>query len=171
MGDLYETYSAEIDDLFSDSEGKVVIQQRLNDRRSQFGALLPTMACNPEMGAACFFGAFRFTSTEGVRAAMRADPEEDNFPTWSELEKTMNVGAWAMPLVHTALTDASGDRFLVSAACLEYLRLRDKVDLTRTEGEQAKADAGEEDRDDGAPDDLAEAGNDWLSNQGFDSIK
>lgn len=171
FADLYETYSAEISDQLTDSEGKVVIQRRLNEIRQEFGFLLPMMESNPEMVTVPFYGAFEFDARDLINLSVRGDPDEPDFPCWAELAPSLTVAPWADELVNAALTEESGDRFLVIAASLEYLRFLDKGEALPVD---AEAEAGARERrehedGDGEAEDLAEAGNDWLAEQGFDS--
>ncbi len=169
--DLYESYSAEIGDLRTDSESKIVLQQRLDEMRPSFGSLLPMMECNPEMVSAHFYGAFVFVSTTAVRGALRMHPDDMDFPAWSDVEKTLTIAVWAVPLVRASLAEACGGRFLVIAAGLEYLRLIDSRDSAEEEHDQTEPGSIDGEEADGEPEDLSEAGNEWLSSQGFDSTR
>lgn len=52
---LSSMYEAEMDDLFSDSDGKNVLAKRLQTKREQLSDLLPMMDFAPEMVAPVFF--------------------------------------------------------------------------------------------------------------------
>jgi len=171
FAELYQAYSAEIEDNRTDSEGKVVLQKRLSGLRSQFDGYLPMMEDNPEMVSVVFHDAFTFESRDTVRAAIGCDPDDAGFPSWPTLASTMTVAPWAVPFVDRALADETGDRFMVIAGCLEYIRATDasKASAVEPEADGHERPEGGDDGDGDEPGDLAEAGDDWLSQQGFDS--
>lgn len=169
FADVYQAYAAEIDDNLTDSEGKVVLHKRLHELRGQFGGYLPMMEDNPEMVAVMFHDAFTFESADIVRMTIGVDPEHVSFPTWADLEETLTIAPWAMPLIDMALAEDSGDRFMVIAGCLEYLRSTDVKHASSAEADTETIERPEGDGDDDDAVDLAEAGDDWLSKQGFDS--
>ena len=49
FSDLIKNYIDEIDDLVTDSEGKSVLQKRLNEKRREIDAILPMIEFSPEM--------------------------------------------------------------------------------------------------------------------------
>jgi hypothetical protein len=172
FSDLSRSYSDEIDDLLTDSAGKSALQKRLNDKRQEFEAILPMIAFSPEMVAVTFHSAFSFSSPEIMQQIVQSNPDRSDFPDWEALKGTLTVADWAKPLIVSALKTRGGDSFLVVSAALEFLRAKDMPDATehRPKADQALGDAAEEGEDDEA-DDLAEAGADWLNEQGFDPLE
>ncbi len=166
--ELIKTYNDEIDDLVTDSEGKSVLQKRLNDKRKEFDAILPMIEFNPEMVAVVFHGAFGFNSPEIMRQLVLSEPDEAGFLAWDELASDLTVSAWAEPLIASALKVRGGDVFLVTTTALEFLRLRGSPDAQALEPE-AEKEPGDDDDDD--EQDLREAGAAWLVEQGFDSLE
>jgi hypothetical protein len=167
FSELTETYSTEIDDLLSDSEGKTVLQKRLKEKRDMFDDILPMIEFSPEMVAVAFYDAFGFKEPAALAKVVLSEPGHAGFPAWKNLKKSLTVAAWAEPLIAAALDNEAGDQFLVTSAALEFLRLRDVADLP------AATDEAEErnDEDDDESGDLGEAGNDWMAEQGFDSLE
>jgi hypothetical protein len=173
--DLNKAYRAELEDLQSDSEGKNVLSKRLAEKRAQFAALLPMMAFAPEMVAPVFHGGVSFNEPAVLLMLSYAEPEE--FPDWDAVRPAVQFEAWAVPLVAAVLAEADGERFLLTAVCLEFLhakageRLRGSAD---TGADADEAEAAEEEGDSGEREgedqdqDLEEAGSDWLAEQGFD---
>lgn len=160
--ELLERYSDEIDDLRSDSANIDVLKERLQQKRELFSALMPMIDDAPEMVACAFHGAFRFRDEHDLDAASQSEPGDAEFPGWAALEESLEIAAWARPLVATCLLEDSGDAFLVSTAVLEWLTsknlpLRSALPSTSAE-------------DDDEAEDLSEAGEGWLSAQGFDDI-
>lgn len=170
--ELLKTYHDELDDLVTDSEGKPVLQKRLNEKRKEFDAILPMIEFSPEMVAVVFHGAFGFDSPEIMQQLVQSEPDEEGFFSWGRLVDDLSVAAWAEPLIAAALQARGGDVFLVATAALEYLRLRDKNAVSVVEAE-AEKEPGDEDDEDGEGDekDLREAGADWLVEQGFESLE
>jgi len=170
---LTALYEAEIEDLQSDTDGRNVLAKRLKEKRAQLPQLLPMLDYSPEMVAPAFFGAFSFASPAPMAEVLRRAPQDDGFPTWAALAPTVAVAPWAQPLVTTVLAEADGDTFLVVTAALEFLRRhgRAAVPADTPPAAPTRRLADEEDdneQDDGI--DLAEAGNDWLAEQGFDRL-
>jgi len=169
--ELSSAYSAEIDDLASDFEGKSVLSARLIEKRQGIDTLLQMIESSPEMVAPIFYDAFTFFQPAVMIHTVQAEADDEDFPEWDALSAAIRLTDWAEVLAQKVLAEPGGDRFMVSAAAVEYLRLKDA--LTH----DAAADAGDSERkrrdDDGDNDsddqDLAEAGADWLSEQGFDS--
>lgn len=160
--DLSERYACELDDLRSDSENKNVLNKRLRDKRQGFASLLPLMEDAPEMLAAAFHGAFVVKDRRLLDQASRSVPGLGRFPRWAELETTLTTQEWARPLIAQCLQEADGDAFLVSAAVLEWM-------LTEDIRRPQAAQADEDDHDDDDAADLAEAGEGWMTEQGFDT--
>lgn len=177
--DLHAAYQAELDDLSTDSEGRPVLAQRLQEKRAEIGFLAQMMEFNPEMVAVVFHRGFRFGAPGLLEQVLTL--EADEFPEWESLRDTIELQPWAQDLADVVLGQPAGEWFLTVAAALEYLQVRHQgaPGLT-TEGEAPDDAHGEgetlqrsEDRF-GEPDpfeteaDSEEAGADWLAEQGFD---
>lgn len=159
--ELFKSYLAEIDDLFSDTEGKSVLQRRLKEKRSELAAILPMIDFSPEMVAVIFYDAFEFRASDTLAELVRQEPEFRAWPRWATLAAVVKPAAWAEPLIRQTLAAPGGDTFLVATAGLEFLRVRGAP------GAWAPAeDLRDEDDDD--TEDLGEAGSEWLSEQGFE---
>jgi hypothetical protein len=173
FSDLLRSYLDEIDDLVSDSEGKSVLQKRLQDKRLEMTALLSMIDFSPEMVAVVFYDAFGFRSADVMQRLALSEPELPGFLTWTELKETLTVAAWAEALIESSLKVQGGDAFLVATAALEFLRNKDTFAAPASEAEAGNAphgkEEGDEDSDDEA-DDLGEAGADWLAEQGFETL-
>lgn len=168
FNELKSAYEAELEDLTTDSAGHDVLAKRLREKRAQVAQLLPMIECNPEMVAVAFHGGMSFLRPEILNQIAGLDPED--LPTWSQLQASVPLQPWAAALADVVLQDPFGDHFLVVAACLEYLCGKagssdERRALADDDGAQEK-----DGRDDDEPDDrdLEEAGEDWLSQQGFD---
>lgn len=167
--ELWSAYAAEIDDLASDYEGKSVLAARLQEKRREIGTMLQMIEAAPEMVVPVFYGAFRFLQPAALHQAVLAEPDDEDFPDWEQLATAIELCDWAKPLVEQVLAEAGGDRFLVSAAAVEFLRLRD-FSAPQPADENAAGHKDEpNEAEDGEDQDLAEAGADWLAEQGFDS--
>jgi len=171
FSDLIKNYIDEVDDLVTDSEGKSVLQKRLNEKRREIDAILPMIEFSPEMVSVVFYGAFDFRSPEIMQQVVLSEPSDATFFAWAELESELTVSAWAQPLIQSSLKVQGGDAFLVATAALEFLRSKDSVaaPMRESEPEVEKEGDDEGDGDDGS-DDLNEAGADWLAEQGFDPL-
>ena len=168
FAELSSAYSDEIDDLTSDFEGKTVLSARLKEKRQGLETLLQMIDFAPEMVVPVFHGAFTFTQSAMMIQAVQAEPDDGDFPEWAALSGAIRLADWAVPLVQQTLAEPGGDRFLVSAAGVEFLRLRDENSPRSIDESEEKKPEGRDDEED-EDQDLAEAGNDWLSEQGFDS--
>jgi len=159
--ELLERYRDEIDDLRSDSQGLDVLGKRLADKRSQFAALLAMKDDAPEMVACALHGAFRFRDEADVDAASQSEPGEPEFPGWAALAESVDVAPWAATLVEASLAEDGGDAFLVNAAVLEWLVSKNApgrwAELPQDDGQDEEQD-------------LSEAGEAFLSAQGFDDL-
>ena len=174
FSDLIKSYIAEVDDLVTDSEGKSVLQKRLNEKRREIDAILPMIEFSPEMVAVMFYGAFGFRSPEIMQRVVLSDPDQPDFMSWAELECELTVSDWAKPLIESSLKVQGGDAFLVATAALEFLRSKDSLSAPMRESEpevEAGEEGGDEDDDAEGSDDLNEAGADWLTEQGFDPLE
>ena len=179
FAELIRSYCDEVDDLVTDSAGKSVLQQRLNDKRQAIDAILPMIEYSTEMVAVVFYNAFDFKSPGLMQQIVLSEPDDAEFVGWDTLKDELKVADWAAPLIEAALKVRGGDVFLVTAAALEYLRARPSS--FAPEPELVEEDEGHyreenDDRDDGdgadAGDgnDLGEAGSEWLSEQGFETL-
>jgi hypothetical protein len=173
FSDLHRSYSDEVDDLVTDSEGKSVLQKRLNDKRREIDAILPMIEFSPEMVAVVFYDAFRFKSQEVMQRIALSSPGRTEFLLWSELKKQLTIADWAEPLVKSTLKADGGDAFLVTTATLEYLRTKAAffTPAPAPEDENERDDENDDKHDDEDPEDLSEAGGNWLSEQGFDPLE
>jgi hypothetical protein len=181
---LRSAYEAELDDMRHDSEGQLVLDRRLAQRRREIEFLVSMLETSPEMVAVVFHKAFRFTSALAMDQLLALEPED--LPDWDELRKTIVVAPWAEATISTLRQHPAGDTFLTVAAALEYMAGMPGASQTGPaddDGDAAEDGAEREDRDageDGLPhlsaDDAAdsdgptrdEAGADWLAEQGFD---
>jgi len=168
FSELIKSYNDEIDDLVSDSAGHSVLQQRLNVKRREIGAILPMIEYSTEMVAVVFYDAFDFKSLGIIQQIVLSEPDDANFVVWDELKNELTIADWAEPLIESALKVRGGDAFLVTTAALEYLRTR--TSSFEPEPEQVEEDDEGKDEDDGDAGDLGEAGADWLSEQGFETL-
>lgn len=169
--ELTSAYSAELDDLMTDSEGRSAIKKRLNEKRKQFEALLPMIEFSPEMVAVTFYNAFSFHAPQMMRTLMRSEPDDDDFLVWEEIKDNLSVADWAQPLVDAAIEADGGDVFLVSSAALEFHRLHDSHSAAKSaSAEPDEHDTEDDDNDEQESDDLGESGSNWLAEQGFETI-
>jgi len=168
FSELIKSYNDEIDDLVSDSAGHSVLQQRLNVKRHEIGAILPMIEYSTEMVAVIFYDAFDFKSPGIIQQIVLGEPDDTDFVAWDELKNELTVADWAAPLIDAALQVRGGDAFLVTAAALEFLRTR--TSSFEPEPEVVDEDDQGNDDDDGDAGDLSEAGADWLSEQGFETL-
>ena len=180
--ELSSSYDAEIQDLLNDSEGKSALKGRLKEKRQELKSILPMIEFAPEMVVPVFYDAFSFPNSGAMAAAVLCEPDDGDFPGWDDISAFVKVEAWAAPYVEAVLAEAAGEGFMVAAACLEFIR---KFDHSAPQAAPKKDDDDEDrndedDRDNGRNDDdgrdddgrdLAEAGDDWLGEQGFDSLK
>ena len=171
FSDLITSYMDEVDDLVTDSEGKSVLQKRLNEKRREIDAILPMIEFSPEMVSVAFYSAFDFNSAEIMQQVVLSAPGDDTFFAWAELESELTVSDWARPLIESSLKVEGGDAFLVVTAALEFMRNKDSLSSPmRESGREAEEKDGEDGDDEDGLDDLNEAGADWLAEQGFDPL-
>ena len=161
--DIFERYASEIDDLRSDSEGKDVLNKRVRDKHQEFDFLVGMIDSAPEMVAPAFHGAFGFSGGSLLHAAANSEPGDDGFPAWAELEASLEIAPWAHPLISICLDKDGGESFLVTTAVLEWL-------LGSGLSARAAPEAARDDDDEDQTDDLGEAGEAWMSEQGFDAV-
>jgi len=107
-----------------------------------------------------------------MAAAVACEPDDGDFPTWDDLSSAIDVAAWAGPLVETVLAESAGEVFMVTAACLEFIRhFAGSAPMPAGADPDAGDERNENDEGDDEDRDLAEVGDDWLAEQGFDSFK
>lgn len=178
--ELSSSYDAEIQDLLSDSEGNSAIKARLKEKRQELKAILPMIEFAPEMVVPVFYDAFAFPNTKAMAAAVASEPDDGDFPSWDAISAVVKLESWAEPYAAAVLGEGAGEQFMVTAACLEYIRKFDnaapapaaKDDEDARDDEEATSSRhshSSDDDGDGDEMDLAEAGDDWLGEQGFDS--
>ncbi len=173
FSDLMRSYNDEVDDLVTDSAGASVLQKRLNEKRREMDAILPMIEFSPEMVAVAFYDAFGFSSPQVMQKLALSEPGDSSFLSWKALKGDLTVAAWAEPLIHQTLRVEGGDAFLVVVAVLEFLRTRSSgapVAEAVEEDGQDNWERGDEADDGDDVDDLSEAGADWLSEQGFETL-
>ena len=108
-----------------------------------------------------FHGGFKFAPNEVLDAMVSKAPGE--FPDWATLASTLEMTPWAEALAERALLCEGGEQFMLIAAALEYMLARPGA------AEAVGHDDALEDPDDADDsEDLREAGEDWLGDQGFD---
>ena len=168
FSELIRSYCDEVDDLVTDSAGKSVLQQRLNVKRQAIDAILPMIEYSTEMVAVIFYNAFDFKSPGIMQQIVQSEPDDANFVGWDALNDELTVADWAEPLIESVLKVRGGDVFLVTAAALEYLRARPSS--FEPEPELVDEEDQGRDDDDGDAGDLSEAGAEWLSEQGFETL-
>lgn len=161
--DIFERYASEIDDLRSDSEGKDVLNKRVRDKHKEFSFLLSMIDTAPEMVAPAFHGAFGFSAGKLLYTASNSEPGDEGFPSWAELEASLDIAPWARPLINICLDKDGGESFLVTTAVLEWL-------LGSGLSARSAPEASRDEEDEDHTDDLGEAGEEWMSEQGFDAV-
>ncbi len=179
---LRSAYQSEMDDLTFDSDGRDVLRQRLADKRKEIGFLVQMMELSPEMVAVIFHQGFAFRQPALMDHLL--SHEADEFPEWSSLAGGIDMAPWTRDLVQVILQAPQGEWFLTLAAGLHYLVGKPEA----TQGAQGASDESEheneagEDADDyqdefntheqdeirGDARTRAEAGAEWMSDQGFD---
>ena len=164
--DLSKAYNAELEDLHSDSEGNDVLARRLKDKRAQFTSLLPMIDTAPEMVAVAFHGAMTFNDPRAMVLLSMSEPND--FPEWSALRHAVELSSTIQPLTDRVLEEPAGERFLITAVCLEFLHAK-VGPAQHAMTDDAEHDEGENGRDDDDEEtDLDEAGATWMTEQGFD---
>ena len=173
--ELSSAYAYEMEDLTYDSGGANVLKSRLKVKRDQFQSLLAMTESFPVMVVPAFHGAFRFKSKELAERLVACKPED--FPSWESAAATLELAPWAEELATRALQSAGGDRFMLIAAGLEFIlsglgatAAAGEAEPARKEAEDgdAETDAEEDNRRDDGVEDLGDAGEDYLEQQGFD---
>ncbi len=177
FAELSSSYDAEIQDLLNDSEGKSALKARLREKRQELASILAMIEFAPEMVVPVFYDAFSFANPKAMAAVVGCEPDDGDFPAWDDVSRLVTVAEWAAPYLAAVLAERAGDDFMVTAASLEFIRKFDHSALPAAAEDDAAADSERRADDDDGRDgddgerDLAEAGDDWLGEQGFDSIK
>ena len=168
FSDLSSSYGYEIEDLTYDSAGGNVLASRLKVKRDQFAGLLPMCEFDPVMVASAFRGGFRFESRAVFDQLVATHP--DDFPAWEAVAQAVGLETWADTLARQALASPGGERFMLIAAGLEYISSGPGAGPQPQAEPAAETEEDHEARDDDSDDrpDLGEAGEDYLSDQGFD---
>ena len=174
---LRSAYVAELEDMSHDSEGRLILNQRLAQRRGEIEFLIHMLEISPEMVAVVFHKAFSFTSVPVMNHLLANEPDE--LPDWDVLAETIDIAPWAAPLVKTIRKQAAGDWFLCVAVALEYMASHSHAQVSHPQDDH-DADAekedhaddprhlGSDDADDTDARTREEAGADWMVEQGFD---
>ncbi|MEO8204234.1 MAG: hypothetical protein ABI630_10240 [Betaproteobacteria bacterium] len=168
FSDLSASYGYEIEDLTYDSAGDNVLASRLKVKRDQFADLMPMCEFDPVMVAPAFRDGFRFEVKAVFDQLVAAHP--DDFPAWEDVAPAAGLEPWASSLAQHALASPGGERFMLIAAGLEYISsvpgAGNQVEAEPARESEERREAGDDDSGDSP--DLAEAGEDYLSEQGFD---
>jgi hypothetical protein len=171
FSELSSSYGYEIEDLTYDSAGDNVLKSRLKVKRDQFGELLAMGDSFPVMVIPALRGAFKFVERAPLDRLVGCEPA--SFPTWASVKAAIEIEPWAEKLVALALASPGGEQFMLIAAGVEFifsgLATGASAPTEDSQSESQAREPGEEgDEDEGSGDDLAEAGEDYLSEQGFD---
>ena len=154
--DLMATYVAEVEDLKTDSNGDDVLNARLKEKRSQIADLLPMISTNPEMLAVIFHKSIKIIDPAKINSYL--DKEPAKFPLWNTIVPSVSFASWASSFVETLKSESGGEQFLLTTVMLEHLYALYEISESKFE----EIDSSDESED------LAEAGGEWLSEQGFD---
>lgn len=172
FSDLSSAYDAELQDLLNDSEGNSVLKARLMAKRKELKSILPMIEFSPEMVLPVFYDGFSFSNAKAMAAAVVCEPDDGDFPNWNDLSSFVKVESWASPLIDIVLAESAGEVFMVTAACVEFIRKFDTAEPVAAADEaESKNEKGDDEEGDDEGRDLAEAGDDWMAEQGFDSFK
>lgn len=181
---LHSAYVAELDDMRHDSDGKLVLDRRLADRRKEISFLVAMLEISPEMVAVVLHKAFRFKSVTAMDQLLGREPED--LPEWESLATSIEIAPWAIATVQMLRQQPAGDHFLSVAAALEYMAGSARLSRSHAaegdedhDGEEGEENADHDAEDNQRPlsaDDLddsdgksrEDAGADWMSEQGFD---
>jgi hypothetical protein len=178
---LRSAYVAELEDMSHDSDGVLVLQKRLAQRRGELEFLVHMLELSPEMVAVVFHKAFAFSSPMAMEQLLGCEPED--LPAWDSLAGAITVAPWAHAMVKTIRSQAAGDWFMTVAAASEYMLgmsgghtaepadndddedARDKDDEDHSDS-QSRLSADDDDSGDARA--REDAGADWMVEQGFD---
>lgn len=165
--DFFNSYLSELDDLSTDSGGNTVLKMRLDEKRQEIDSIVKMLEYSPEMVAVIFYAAFEFKLPKVMRSLVLIEADEMDLPEWDHVTQALVVAEWAKPLISKVLEQREGDVFLVNVAALEFMRLYDGSEDNQV---PAVISNNEEVEDaEYAEDDLDEAGQGWLQEQGFDT--
>ncbi len=170
---LRTAYQAELDDLSFDTDGNLVLRQKIKERRQELNFLISMIELSPEMVAVVFHEAFTFHQPEIIAKLLVCD--SGDLPSWDSLEDVIGVAPWGQSMVAQILGQPRGGWFLTVAVALEFMYGRAMCveapqDIDEDEGissnllEDSRFDEAEE-RQARADE---EAGADWMVAQGFD---
>lgn len=165
FNELSSSYAYEIEDLTYDSGGDDVLKSRLKDKRDQFAELLPMCESFPVMVVPAFREGFHFVTPAILDQLVGAQPAA--FPAWATVAAALTLEPWAAKLARRALQEPGGDHFMLIAVGLEYILSRLGA-TAAAGGADAGSGDGEEEEMDMENEDLGEAGEDFLGEQGFD---
>ncbi len=160
FSELSSSYAYEIEDLTWDSGGGNVLASRLKVKREQFVDLLPMSEFDPVMVAPAFRGGLRFNSPQAMAGLLAGKP--GHLPAWDAIAATIEMEPWAGKLAQLALASPGGEQFMLVVAGLEFIQSGPGPAAAAVEAEASADEDGD------ASEDLAEAGEDYLSEQGFD---
>ena len=175
---LRSAYVAELEDLSHDSDGVLILQQRLGQRRAELEFLVHMLELSPEMVAVEFHKAFAFSAPATMEQLLGCEPEQ--LPDWESFADTIAVAPWADAMVRTIRAQPAGDWFMAVAAASEYmLGMPGAASMAGVDHDDEQDREGADQLDDltylSADDDAGadaqareEAGADWMVAQGFD---
>lgn len=175
---LRSAYVAELEDMSQDSDGAVVLQQRLAQRRGELEFLVHMLELSPEMVAVVFHKAFAFGAPLVMNQVLVCEPED--LPGWDSLADAITVAPWAHAMVRTVRAQPAGDWFMTVAAASEYMLGLPGASMAHDADHDEDTQDGAEPADDlaylSADDDASgadaqsreDAGADWMAEQGFD---
>ena len=165
--DFFNSYLSELDDLSTDSAGNTVLKFRLDQKRQEIDSIVKMLEYSPEMVAVIFYGAFEFKLPKVMRSLVLIEADEWDLPEWNHVKQSLVVAEWAKPLISKVVAQSEGSIFLVNVAALEFMRLYDGIEDHNVPNDIPNNDDGEDGDD--AENDLDEAGQGWLQDQGFDT--
>ena len=169
--EIASAYRAEIDDLASDSQGRPVLDARLKEKRLELDLLLQMIEFAPEMVIPVLHLAFRFPQPRAILSVIQSEPEDDDFPTWNRFFTLLEIQPWASPFIDQILIYEGGDRFLVTAACVEYIRMHDATgDYVAPAAQESEDHEDTENLDSDQAHNPDETIEEWLNKNGFDSL-
>lgn len=167
FSDFLKSYLSELDDLSTDSGGNTMLKVRLDEKRREIDYIVQMIEYSPEMVAVIFYDAFQFSLAKVMRSLVLIEADELDMPEWGHVAQALIVAEWAKPLVSKVLAQRGGDTFMTAVAALEFMRLQDGQEVSH-EPVTRSSDDGDNDED-GPDEDLDEAGQGWLQDQGFDT--
>jgi len=172
--ELRSAYQAELDDLYSDSEGHYILDKRLTEKRKELDFLLQMMDLSPEMVAVVLHQAFEFHEPELMAHFITLDADE--LLSWDALSEGVRIAPWAQPMAKQILAEPVGAWFMSVAAALEYMHGTPMRGAAKSADADADEDLENVERGDHPEQDeereareREEAGNAWMVEQGFDS--